>query len=1020
MSYSHPHPRYIIYEDGVSKLLDLLHNTIVIKNTKENGKLIIDLSSITEIMPIKENKEEVSMTYISNGQKKTTLFTCKNRLLLLNKIITMKDRCSKIISDYSIETFKCYLMINLDEKKKIILKKMVKLLSDNLKSENKNASINSPTFKINDFKVFCTLYRTYMSSTQLSNKELKNYYIDLNKIIKIKLAEDIYALILENINKIEIAIVPLNKNDVLTIKDLIISYAEKYLCYEIKYQENDDYLIEILISPRNNLPPGKIINNDQENKILDKNLSKLKMKNNFMDVPLTLKKEKSGLTYNRTIVPPIKKKASLFANDKEIKNKYREQYKKDYLFIHFNVNRIGYNENKLNLILKSNSEYINLFSTNNEKIAQIKISEIFAIVYNGAKENYFEIILEDKCKSRFIFEVERKNNILNDIIELLLKYRKEDENFLILSYKIRFDAKLNLNQQEDQKYYEDYLIEEIKSNIFQKDNLMVILEEIILNFYLKENSSRKIQDLLLEYSQCFIERFDYYYQDIIDTINDKTKDDNKKQINYQNDVIELNLLLILFKNLGMQLLLNANGKTICDKLFKILSNELKDKYTKNNDNYQIILNDYALFYNAMHVLEYFMLYKQMMFLKILSFERENRVINLEQQNDLDSMFINTLLIIFENKLNDMKELPDVLIPESSYYYFLFILYKIFINESPSSCRNGISLLSKIFEKLGDKKQRELKEVLLKKTLILYILIKIYINNNNNDIIITKNCIKLFQILIYQYYEMSIPIKNIFPNTLIKILGNQKEPDKWDKKECEKFFTSILKDYSEEKIIWNSECKKELINALTNLIDDYEKSIKKKISLNTDINNYNNDKIYEDGFTDLIKIIFNTDNDNNHIPDDIMKKKYIDSKSFFNIDYKNIKVNYKTLKKEIYILDTYISQLIKDNKKEMNIQMPHKFWAKLKHKLIKNNEENRISILKVMILFYKKYYLTVGEFDYYNIANKIYKATNNDKIRLLVTELINTTISIDDDEIKQNNINELNKENINFNINHKLK
>ena len=102
MSYNHPHPRYIIYEDGAFKLLDLYHNTIVIKNTKENGKLIIDLSSITEIIPIRENKEEVSMTYTSNGQNKTTHFTCQNRLLLLNKIITMKDRCSKIISDYSI------------------------------------------------------------------------------------------------------------------------------------------------------------------------------------------------------------------------------------------------------------------------------------------------------------------------------------------------------------------------------------------------------------------------------------------------------------------------------------------------------------------------------------------------------------------------------------------------------------------------------------------------------------------------------------------------------------------------------------------------------------------------------------------------------------------------------------------------------------------------------------------------------------------------------------------------------
>jgi len=1010
MSYSHP--RFIICEDGAFKLLDIYHNTIVIKNTKENGKIIIDLSSITEIIPIRENKEEVSVTYISNGLKKTTHFTCQNRLLLLNKIITMKDRSSKIISDYSIETFKCYLMINLDEKKKIILKKIGKLLSDNLKTENKNVSKNSPTFKINDFKVYCTLYRTYMSSTQLTNKELKNYYIDLNQIIKIKIAEDIYALILENINKIDIAIVPLNKNDLQIIKDLIISYADKYLCYEIKYQEKDDYLKEVLSSPIISIPSSKnIITNEYENKILEKNIAKLKLQNIN---ELVIKKEKSALSH-RGGNPKIKKKPSLFGNDnyKEMKVKMRDQDKKEYLFVHYNVNRIGYNENKLNLILKSNSEYINLFSINNEKIAQIKISDIFAIIINGSKENYFEIILEDKCKSRFIFEVERKNNILNDIIELLLKYRKDDEKFLILSYKIHINSGLNTYQQEGQVIYEDYLIEQIKLNIFQKDNenLMIILEEIILNFFLKENSSRKIQDVLLEYSDILIEKFEYYYQDIIYIINDKTKDDNKKQINYQNDATKLNLLLILFKNLGMQLLINVNGKAICNKLFEILSKELKDRYNKNNNNYPIILNDYALFYNTIHILEYFMFYKQMMFLKILSFEREIRLINLEQENDLDSMFINTLLIIFENKLNDIKELPDIFIPESSYYYFLFILYKIFLNESSSTLRNGISLLSKIFEKLGDKKQRELKEVLLKKTLILFILIKIFIVNNNNDIIITKNCIKLFQILIYQYYEMTIPIKNLFPNTLIKIFGNQKEPDKWDKKECEKFFYAILKDYSEEKIIWNSECKKELVSALTTLIDEYEKTIKKRTNYNLDNN--------IEGFNELIDMVLNTENYNNLIPDDLFKRKYIESKAFYDIDYKNFKVSYKTLKKEVYILDIYINQLIKDNKKEINIQKPFKFWKKLKKELINNNEEKRISILKVMILVYKKYFSIIGEFDYYNIVCRIYKASTSDKIRALIIELFNATLSIDDDEIKQNNNIELSREDITFNIKNKL-
>ena len=1000
--------RFIICEDGTFKLLDLFHNSIVIKNTKENGKIIIDLSSITEIIPIKENKDEILMRYISNGIQKTHHFFCQDRLFLLNKIITMKDRSSKIISDYSIETFKCYLMINMDEKKKVILKKIGKLLSENIKPDTKNPiMLNNQNFKINDYIVFCTLYRTYMCSTQLTNKELKNYYIELKNIIKIKVIGDIYALILENRNEIELAIIPFNKEDLIIIKNLIISYAEKYLCYEIKYQEKDDYFVEKISSP-NNLP-NKFGNSEQENK--EKNSNKIKDQINISN-EIMLKKEKSGIIHQKTF-HGMKKISSLFANDKF---KYREQDKKDYLFIHYNVNRIGYNENKLNLILKSNNEYINLFSVNNEMITQIKLTDIFAIIINGTKDNYFEIILENQC--RYIFEVENKNDILNDLIELLLKHSKNKIKFLILSYKISLKRKYNLSKQDGMRdKYEEYLIEQLIALIFKKDNIKFILEEIILNFFFREGESRKIEDLLLNDSitESLIKEVDYYYNNIINIINDKTKDDHSKEKDIKNSVIILNLLFTFFKNFGMHLLINQNGKKICDKIFDILSKELKNRY-KNKENIPIILNDYALFYNSFYIFEYFSLNKQMMLLKIFSFNKENRVINLENEIDFDSIFINTLLIIFENKILEVKEIPNIYIPETSYFFFLFILYKIYLNESSCTIRNGISFLSSILERVVEKKQREIKDVLLKKTLIIFIIIKLFIINNNMDSIITKNCLKLFQILIPQYYEMTIPIKNLFPNTLIKILGNQKDPDKWDKIQCDKFFTGILKDYSEEKIIWNNECKKELIISIKNLTEEYEKSVNKKISANLDMNFNNNDEHLND-FEDLINIVFNTDNYISIIPDDFYKKRNTENKPFYNIDYKNFKVNYKTLKKEVYILDTYINQLI-NNKREIIVQKPRKFWKKFKDELINNKEEQRIIILKAMILLYKKYYLMIGDFDYYNIVKRIYKSTNSDKVRSLLLDLLMISISIDDDEIKQNNIIELNKEEINFNLYHR--
>ena len=722
-----------------------------------------------------------------------------------------------------------------------------------------------------------------------------------------------------------------------------------------------------------------------------------------------LRKEKSQIIHQKTFhgMPNIKK---IFGNEKI---KFREQDKKDYLFIHYNVNRIGYNENKLNLNLKCNSEYINLFSVNNEKLTEIKLTDIFAIIINGSKEHYFEIILENQC--RYIFEVDNKNDILDDLIELLLKHSKNKTQFLILSYKISLKRKYNFKKKDTMRVkYEEYLIEQIKSAIFQKDSIKVILEEIILNFLFKEGESNKIEDLIFDYSivESLLEKIDYYYDDIIHIINDKNKDDHNKQKDIKNSGIKLNLLFIFFKNLGTYLLNNVNGKKICDKIFDLLSNELKNRYNDKN-NFPIILNDYSLFYNALHICKYFSLSRQMIIIKLFSFNNGNRAGNLEKDIDLNSSFINTLLIIFENKLLEVEEIPDKYIPEASYYYLLFILYKIFLHESSCCIRNGISLLSSIIERVAEKKQRDIKDILLKKTVIIFIIIKIFIINNNMDTILTKNCLRLFQILIPQYYEMTVPIKNLFPNTLIKILGNQKDPDKWDKMQCDKFFIATLKDYSEEKIIWNNECKKELILALKTLIEEYEKSVNKKINMSLDMNINNNDNNYNE-FEDLINIVFNSDNYNNVIPDDFYKKKIIENKPFYNIDYKNFKVNYKTLKKEVYILDIYINQLI-NNKKEINVQKPLKYWKKLKKELINNKEEQRIIILKAMILLYKKYYLTIGEFDFYNIAKRIHRSTTNDKVRSLILELIVASVSVDDEEIKQNNILELSKEDINFNI-----
>ena len=100
--------RFNINEGQLFKTLDLFHNNIVIKDENANDKIIIDFSSIIEIIPVKGSKTDISMKYYSNGIIETSVFSSSDRDNLLSKLITMKDRSSKIISDYSIETFKCY------------------------------------------------------------------------------------------------------------------------------------------------------------------------------------------------------------------------------------------------------------------------------------------------------------------------------------------------------------------------------------------------------------------------------------------------------------------------------------------------------------------------------------------------------------------------------------------------------------------------------------------------------------------------------------------------------------------------------------------------------------------------------------------------------------------------------------------------------------------------------------------------------------------------------------------------
>ena len=974
--------RFNIKEDDNLKTLDLFHNNIVIQNESDN-KIIIDLSSIIEIAPVKGDKKQVSMKYYSNGIKNTLIFSTDDRDSLLSKVITMKDRVSKIISDYSIETFKCYNLIKIDSQ---LLTEIGQKLYENSQRKSTKLSLKNPN--LNEHIAFFTLYRTYSVINKLSSKEIKIYYINLSKILKMQIAPNIYGLILEDISKIRIAIIPFNQKDFVTIKNLIISYATKYLNYEIKYEESNDFLKEISMDLFVSKSRSSVF---KKNKNSEKNNEGIEQPNININNDYNIK--------NNLISELMISKKTISTKVGKMPEIYKEINQDNYLFSYNNIRRILFNNDKSEIILKGYYDYLQLIYVNHTKPDIIKLIDIFIIVVKSEQESNFEIILYGNPPPRFIFEVQNKNKILNDIIELLLKYYKSiniNENFLLFSYKTSIKRYMsNIEDQNIRKSIEERKIEEI---MYEKEDFKEIISEIVFNFYFLYGKSKKVETLLNEpITKILIQQFDSCYNKCINC--------DKKDI--KANIILLNLILILFKNFGLGLVMNDKGKKICEKIFQKLTQELEDKNINKKYENLIILNDYALFYNAIHIIVSFSLYKQIMLLKIMSFNKKENIL----VSDYDSMYINFLLILFETKLTDMKQMPDNYVPESSYYLLLLTIFKILFYEPPNISRNAISLLSTIIEKVNEKKQRDIKEILLKKTMIFYTLIIIYLDNNNNDIIVTRNCLKIFPILLNQYYEMTIPIKNIFPPILIKMLGAKKDPDKWDKSECEKFFIDILRDYYDEKIIWNLECKTELIESLQNLIVEYEESIQKKL---IDMNpSYNETNI--NIFKYLMSLIFNP---STYDKLDFYVKKGVEYKPLYCIDYLNFKVNYKTLKKQVYILDTYINVWIDKMKKEkieININNPQKYWKKMKKEIVNFTDEKRLIIINVMKLLYEKYFDIIGNFSCYNILNRIYKITKSKNLQEQIRQLFYLSLStkINDDEIKENNLNDIKKEDINY-------
>jgi len=114
----------------------------------------------------------------------------------------------------------------------------------------------------------------------------------------------------------------------------------------------------------------------------------------------------------------------------------------------------------------------------------------------------------------------------------------------------------------------------------------------------------------------------------------------------------------------------------------------------------------------------------------------------------------------------------------------------------------------------------LKQIILKRSLIFLVLIKIFINDPNE--IIGSLTLRFLKTFIISHVEATNLLLNLFPATLFYYIDkNKPNPINWQDDEWDAFFNNLTKDFNSTQLIWNDYCRKELLDFLENIIQNYE-------------------------------------------------------------------------------------------------------------------------------------------------------------------------------------------------------
>jgi hypothetical protein len=694
-------------------------------------------------------------------------------------------------------------------------------------------------------------------------------------------------------------------------------------------------------------------------------------------------------------------------------------------FFSHQVYRLLYNSYKRSIRLSADFDFLyEIYETAEgviTKINNIPINDIIYLIAYESDMEYFEIVL--KSNARYLFQTSNydRNIIITNLIDLIANKNNNDEsNFLLLSSKPKFGMRVIgfINEEVDWEY-EKHLFVNLYNCFSEKKIREQLVEDICLNFCFKSEkfsnepiSNKKIFQMIYDLITEEFQVLDNAYQN---------EDSNLTK----NRLYVLNNYLILCKTLItkfhydklisdlMNHVDNIQFQTIfynSISIFKVLI-PASGKFLKKDEIAQRKWMISSHFDNAIKI-------KNLLFSKI--FEKKVKISNFEERNILSIYILMELqknIYEFSKEINLMNEI----LKEFNQFDFLYILYVLMRCNSNIMKQISIEILLILLKNLTYEQEFYLKNLLLSRTLIFFVMINLFLKSPNE--IAQVISLKFLKTFLISHVEATNLMLNLFPSTLFYFVDKKPNPINWLDHEWDNFFKSILRDHNSTQLIWNQICRNEICEFITNLISSYEyftedTSLVQALHLDAEdtekeIRDFDyliiNQKAEEDGLTKYLKMNSRNTPFTNIVSPSKQTIHNLNC-SFFCLNFKEIKMEYQTLKKHVFVWQYYLKKIINESGRpnlSQHIEKPKKFWNKLMNEIINTFNDNKIVlIIKTLTLIYKFYFDIIGVFKEYAYFINLFQSTKSEDVRIMIIQMFIVTIEIEEKEIKEPNLKSL--------------